>query len=245
MAEQKKTDLEYELADVLIGMPHDFSVGRKHFRIYPVTLAKVFLLGRYMEELKIDRATVKINPYLEALRLAHEKREECCYIIAVHTAPNTYKDLFDRRAIVIRKNFFMKEMDDEDIATMMIYALTWDRTKELSSMLGIDDERKRMHDILAIKKNDKNSMQFGGVSIFGTFIGQLKEMGYSDDEILYEKGYSYLRLMLMDKIVSTYLTDEELGKIPESKGGKMIQADDPQAMEKLKGLLSSRGVRFE
>lgn len=245
MEEHKKKDIEYDFADILIDMPHDFSVGRKHFRIYPVTLAKVFLLSRYIEDLDINSKIVNINPYLEAIRLANEKKEKCCYIMAIHTAPNTYKDLFNRKAITERKNFFMKECDVEDIASIMIYAITWDKTEEISRFVGIDKERERKAKVMSVRSKDKNNVNFGGVSILGAFIGQMMEMGFSYNEIMYERGYIFLRLMLADKITSIYLSDDELNKLSEEFGGTMIDANDPDAMDKLKGKLGSKGVKFE
>ena len=243
MDKHKKTDIEYELADVVVGMPQDFSVGRHQYRLYPVTLGKMFLLKRYIDELDFNQEIARLNPYMEAIRMEKENKETCCQVIAVHTAPNTYKDLFDRKAITARKNVFMKECDDEDIATLMVYALTWDKTDMLLEHVGLKKEAERRNKVMEIKGKDKNSVSFGGLSIFGRFIGQLKEMGYSDDEILYEKGYCYLRMMLADKIVSLYLTDDELNKLPNDVGGTMIDANDPQAFEKLKGRL--KGVKFE
>ena len=235
-------DIEYDLADVIIGRPYPFSVGRKHFCLYPLTLAKLYLLKRQIESLGIDNSQLVINPFMEALRLVAAKRETCCRILAYHTAPNTKKDLFDNRAITIRKNYFEKEIDDADLASMMIMVLTTDKTEQFFKHLGIDKERERLNLVMEVKaKHDKNTMSFNGLSIFGTFIGQLKEMGYSDDEILFEKGYTYLRLMLADKVVTLHLTDEERNDIPASAGGTYFDASDPKNAAKIMAMMSERG----
>ena len=46
MDENKTIDNEYDLTDVIIGRPQEFKVGRKSFRLYPLTLAKMLLLKR-------------------------------------------------------------------------------------------------------------------------------------------------------------------------------------------------------
>lgn len=237
-------EIEYILSDVIIGRPHGFTVGRKHFYLYPVTLAKMYLLKRQIDNLEINNTILKANPYLEAIRVAKEHRDVCCNILAYHTAPNTYKDLFDNRAISIRKNFFAKELTDEELATQIIMVLTADKTEELLQYLGLDKEREKLRKVMAVKeKHEKNMLSFNGKSLFGTFICQLKELGYTDNEILYEKGYTYLRLILADKVATVHLSDEERQDIPTTLGGTMLDGNDPKSREALKARLMQRGVK--
>lgn len=244
MADQKKEIIDYDLADIITQKPHEIRVGRKLFRLYPVTLAKTFRLQRLMDGLSIDGKILRRNAYLEALRLAETDKRRCCQILAIHATPNTYKDMWNSQAIASRRNTF-ETMSHENIASLLIYALTWDKTDSIIRDLGIDKERERLNKALEIKrKNGKNNLQFGGITIFGTFIGQLKEMGYSDNEILYEYGYTYLRLMIADKVTSLYLTDEELQELPTENGGKLIDGNDPAAFDQLKSALAGRGIKF-
>ena len=236
-------DIEYDIADVIIGRPHGFVVGRKHFYLYPITLAKMFLLKRQIDALDINEKLLKTNPYMEAIRLAKSKREECCHILAYHTAENTRKALYDIKAIENRQKHFSKEIDREDLASLMIYVLSADKTDEIIKHYGLDVEHERLAKVMEIKrKNDKNTLYFCGKSMFGTFIGQLKEMGYSDDEIVYERGFSYLRLMLADKATSIHCTDEEMDQIPHEAGGRFLDASDPANAEKIMAALKDRGI---
>ena len=252
MNTKKKTNknIEEELADVLIGRPQEFEVeskkGRKtvrmQFCLYPVTLAKTMILRRHVEALGLDPDVLAKNPFLEALRAAKEKRRTVCTILAYDTAPNSKEDFFDTKAIAFRRDFFDKNLSDGDMATLLILALD-DKTDKLTKHLGLDKERERLLKVLAVKqKHDRNSITFGGLSIFGTFIGQLKEMGYSDNEIIFEKGYTYLRLMLMDKINQVILTDEERKEIPTGLGGGFLDANDPENTKKIVAALKNRGV---
>ena len=245
MDEHKKTDIEYDLADVIIGAPHDFFVEKDRFRLYPMTLAKMFLLKRYFDELDFSEENVRLNPYMEAVRLAEEHTEVCCRIIAVFTAPNTYKDLYDYDAIEKRFERFKEKLSYEDIATMMVYVLTWDKTDALYRHIGLDKEAVRRAKIMKVKKDDKNNISFGGLSLFGTFIGQLKEMGYSDNEILYEKGYVYLRLMLADKVVTINLTEEERNEIPPMLLPDYMDAGDAKNAQAIIAELNNRGIKVE
>ncbi len=234
-------EIEYDLADVIIGRPHGFTVGRKHFYLYPITLAKLFLLKRQIDSLGIDQSVLRINPILEAMRLVNKDRDTCCQILAYHTAPNTYKDLFDNRAVTIRKNYFAKEMEDGDIASLLIMVLTADKTEKFIKELGLDKERERLNRVMEVKrKHDKNTLSFNGFGIFGTFIVQLKELGYSDNEILYERPYSFLRLMLADKVVSLHLSDEERTELSREDGGTFFDASNPDNAAKILKFMNER-----
>ena len=242
MKTKSNRDIERALADIVTGRPHEFTVGRKHLRLYPVTLAKTFELKGHMENLDINLAILAANPYIEALRLVQSCRDTCASILAIHTARNTFKDLYDNKSFQERRNL-MKTLSVESMATLLMMVLTLDDPDQVMEHLGIRKERERMSRVIALKKDrDKNQQSFGGVSLFGGFIGQLKEMGYNDDEILYERPYSYLRLMLADKIATVYLTDDELNSLPVEVGGTMLDGNDPSSFIKLKELLADRGV---
>lgn len=245
MSEDEKKRIEhneYDLADVVIGRPQEFKVGRKTFRLYPLTLAKSLLLKRQMDGLELNMDILKANPFLEALRIAREHRLTCCTILAYHTAPNTYKDLYDTKSITTRRNYFNKSLDDVDIATLLITILD-DKTDRLIKHIGLDKEQEKLRRVMSVKKkHDKGTASFCGLSLFGTFIGPLKEMGYSDDEILYERGYTYLRLMLADKIQQIILSDDERKEIPAELGGDYVDANDPKQAEKIMSMFATKGV---
>lgn len=237
-------DIEYDYADVIIGRPQDFRVGRKSFKLYPVTLAKMFLLRRHLEGLGLNTESLKINTYMEALRLSQDNREECCHILALHTAPNTYKDLYDTRAITIRKNYFIENLSDEDLASLLIYVFSSDKTEAIMKHLGLDKEHERYGRVIDVKK-DKNTMTFNGLSIFGTLIVPLKEMGYTDNEILYEKSYAFIRLALADKVSTVYLTDEERKNLKTEYGGTLIDGNDPNSIGKVMEVFGNKGITIK
>ncbi|MBR4533879.1 MAG: hypothetical protein IKO85_04975 [Bacteroidaceae bacterium] len=238
------SDIDYNLVDVIIERPYDFSVGRKHFSLYPVTLAKMFLLKRQVDGLGVDTNILKVNPYLEAMRVVRASRDICCHILAIHTAPNTKKDLFDQRAITIRKNYFIENLSDDDLATLIIVVLTSDKTEEYIKHLELDKERSNISRLMDIKrKHDTNNFAYGGKTILGTFIQQLKEMGYSDDEIRFEMSYSYLKLMLADKVVNIYLSDSEIKDLPADLGGTLLDGNDPNSIGQLNAFLASKGLK--
>lgn len=234
-------DIERALADIVTGRPHEFTVGRKHLRLYPVTLAKTFELKGHMENLDINLALLAANPYIEALRLVQVHRSTCASILAIHTARNTARDLYDDKAFRERRNL-MESLSVESMATLLMMVLTSDHSEQVMEHLGILKERERLRRVVSLKSGEKNQQSFGGVSLFGGFIGPLKDMGYSDDEIIYERPYSYLRMMLADKVTTVYLSDDELRSLPADVGGTMLDGNDPASFAKLKDMLAVRGV---
>lgn len=241
--DEQRVNLEKEFADIVTEEPYEFTVGRKLFRLYPVTLAKTFVLRRVMDGLGIDWSLLRVNPFLEALRLVELHRKACCEVIAVHTAPNTYKDLFNSHAMATRRNVFLT-MNDKAIAKLLLLTLTSDKTDSVIRGYELDKERERLQKAIDVKET-KNSPSFGGKTILGTFIAQLMEMGFSHDEILYERSYSFLRLMLADKVVSLYLSDKEQEKLPPDIGGSVLDGNDPASFTKLKSFLARKGMQIK
>ena len=69
-------------------------------------------------------------------------------------------------------------------------------------------------------------------------------MGFSLHEILFEYSYDLLRLLLMDKQVSIYLSDDELRDVRGSVGA-LIDGESSGADEKLRAYLASKGITVE
>ena len=235
---------EYYLADIITGKPHKITIGRKVLYLYPVTLAKQIMLRWYVDALEINTDILKGSPEFEALRLVVNHRDVCCGMLAIHTSPNTYKDLYNMKARAERRNLFMKA-DDADLASIMLTVLSGDKADVVMQHLGIDMEQERLKKVMSVKeKNGKNSVTFGGKSVFGAFIGQMKEMGFTVNEILYECGYSFLQLVLADKLTSVYLSDSELDELPSlAVLAKTMDANDPHSADLILASLSGRGLK--
>lgn len=230
---------EYDLADIILGKPHDFRAGDRRFCLWPVTLGKMFMLRPYMEAAGVDSLT-GANPYASALRLVREKKEPCAAILAIHTIKNRRKCLLDPSEIRRRTDFFASELVDEDLASLLVIVLTGDRTRQVAVHLGLDRERERLEEALRVKRSS-NTLSFGARSVFGSFIAPLKEMGFTTDEIIFECGYGFLRLMVMDKQTSLYMSDEEIQQIGGSAGA-LIDGDGADADSQLEAFFASKGV---
>lgn len=204
----KEKQLELDIADAIIERPKGFHVGRRHFYLYPITLGKMYLQKRVMDILDINEDLLQENPYMEALRLVESKKEECCLMLAYHTL-QTKAEVLDNRKVTARKNIFSREIDNEDIATLILACLTSDKTPLIIHHFGIDEETERQAEVAKAKDN-KNTFAFGGKSIYGTLIDVACERyKWTYDYVLWEISYTNLQMLMKDRVSSIYLTDEE------------------------------------
>ena len=238
-------EISQQIASIITGRPLSFRIGRKALSLYPVTFAKTYVLAPYIEALGVDARLLNASPSTEALRLAASKREVCASILAVHATPNTARDFFDKRSFSVRRNIFLK-LSSTDMASLLLYVLSGDESQQVMAALGMDKEQRRLEKVARLKsKSDTSTLTFGGKSVFGSFIAPLKEMGYTDNEILYERGYTYLRLMLADKPVSVFLTEDGRGRLSNDIITPLYDADSPSAVAGLSEWLAGRGLRLQ
>ena len=225
----KEKQLELDIADTIIDRPKGFSVGRRHFYLYPLTLGKMHLQKRVIDNLDLNMELLHVNPYAEALRLVSENKEDCCLLLAYHTL-QTKKEILNNRSVTIRKNVFLKEMDSEDIATLLLSCLTEDKTAILIQHFGIDKELERMSEVMKAK-NNSNSFSFGGKSIYGTMIDAACERyKWTYDYVVWEISYTNLQLMLKDSIKSVYLTDDEMKKAHINNTSSMVDGNGKESV---------------
>ena len=183
---------------------------------------------------------MQLEPHVECLRLVETKKDICAQILAIHATPNTRKELYNGSGMKTRRRI-MGSLKTEHLAALLMIVMTRENMDMIMKHYGIDEERKRMAEVMKVKKrDDKSTLTFGGKTLIGTFICQLKEMGYRDEEIVFELGYDYLQLVLADRLSTIYLSNEELESIPESAGGKMLDGEDEDAMRKLEEMIKSR-----
>lgn len=230
--------------DALIEKPYPFTIeaegkGERHFFLYPVTLGKLHLLKRHMENMEINLDNVRVNPHLEALRVVKGHKDEVCKVIAYHTFKRK-RDIFDTTLIQETADFIRDNSADEELATLLIFLLTRDNIEQYKEHLGIAKENERMRRVAEAKKaaqKSKNDYEFGGKTIYGTLIDQACERyGWPYDYVVWGISLVNLQLLLADKIQNIYLTDEEKKKVQSSllnDDQDVIKADNKENMERI------------
>lgn len=225
----KEKQLELDIADTIIDRPKGFSVGRRHFYLYPVTLGKMYLEKRIISNLNINIELLQANPYIESLRLVETKKEQCCLLIAYHTL-QTKQEVLNNEIVNNRKKLILNEMSNEDIATLVLTCLTHDKTATYIQYYGIDKELERMSEVVKAK-DSKNSFSFGGKSIYGTLIDTVCERyKWTFDYVLWEISYTNLQMLVKDKVTSVYLTDEEMKSVHINNVSEMVDGNSKESV---------------
>lgn len=124
----------------------------------------------------------------------------------------------------------MREMDNEDIATLILACLMYDKTLLFIQYFGIDKEQERMSEVIKAKDN-KNSFSFGGKSIYGTIIDAACERyKWTYDYVVWGISYTNLQMLLKDYVKSVYLTDDEMKSAHLNNTSAMIDGNDKDAV---------------
>lgn len=209
---EKGEQLDLDIADAIIDRPKGFSVGRRHFYLYPMTLGKVYLQKRVVEALDINEEILIENPYAEALRIIETKKDECCLLLTYHTLQKKH-EVLDNRKVSERKKYFLNNVSKEDLATLLIACLSNDKLNAFIQHLGIDKEQERLEE--AAKAKDKSgTLIFGGKSVYGKLIDAACERyKWTFDYVVWEISFVNLQLLLKDSIKSVYLTEDERKRV--------------------------------
>lgn len=224
-------------ADIVMEAPHSFSTGKKTYSLYPLTLGKLMLIQRQLEDVGINAEGVAQWPIMEIVRIVREHRESCLLVIYYATAKDK-AECFDVKRIGKKVNELSGALDDEDIATLMVLVLTEDKTEKVKSHYGIDKENEAMNSVLKIKSQG-GSLSFGGKTLVGAVIDQACERyGWTVDYVVWGISYSTLRLMMADRVNTLYLSEDERNKVP----AHILQRDEDvirasrETMEQIKSM---------
>lgn len=202
---------------VLTDMPLGIEIAGSRYFLYPLTLGKMYLTSQIIDRLDINQENLKVNAFMEALRVVNEHFDDCCTLIAYHTF-NQKNLLLNKNVIEKRAKMIHNSCDNDDIATLLITILSDNKLNDIITELGLDKESERMTRI-SQAKDIKNQFIFGGKTIWGSLIDAACERyKWTFDYVVWEISYNNLSLMMKDKITSIYLSDDERKKahIPSS-----------------------------
>lgn len=227
---ESKERIEMDIADAVMERPVGFNIGSRYFYIYPATLGKSYLLARLFKELDANQQIVATNPYMEAIRLCKTKKDIVCRILSYSTF-NKKKDIFNNAKIAGRADFFYKNLDMEELATLLVLILTSDNLETYIHYFGIDKERKERKRIAEIKDSN-GSVTFGGNSVYGTLIDfACQRYGWTMDYVVWGISHVNLRMLMADAINTIYLSAEERKQLNIFDNKENINADDPRNEE--------------
>lgn len=218
-------DVSAYLADIVMEAPHVFSVGDKSYTLYSISLGKLLLMQRLINDMGMGGEDMAQWPVVEIVGVVKEHRESCLQMITYAIAKNK-AECFDVKRIRKAMDAFDGELTDEDIATLIVYILT-DKTDKIKTQYGIDKEQQAMSAVMKAKSGG-GSLSFGGKTILGTLVDQACERyGWTVEYAVWGVAYTTLQMMLADRVNTVYLSDEERKKVPSyilQKDEELIKA---------------------
>lgn len=216
-----------EINDIIIDKPYRFEIDGRLFFLYNETLGKKMFAYHYLTRLGIDDKIMQMNPYLECMRVIHEKDADVCKLIAVHTL-RSKEDLFDRQKLNEAAEYIQNHADDDDKVSLLILIFTRERSvDDVKKFYRMNLDDRRREELMRVKKNN-NTFMVGGCSIYGNLLDAACERyKWTLDYVLWGISYINLRMMLADAPTSIYLSDDERKHITMSTDNTVINADDP------------------
>ncbi len=231
-----KDNLNEALADAVMNRPREFFIDRQRFCLWSPTLGMSLLLERHLSALDIDNALLAKNPAMEALRLASGKRQEVCYILAILSL-RKYSELSNTQTITRRANVFEEKLSNDEIAQLLLIALSEPKAETLISLSGIAKDQEEQSKIARHKNRDGHTLSFGGKTIYGTLIdAACSRYGWAKEYVVWGIDLASLRMMLADSVNSVYLSDEEMKSLGISTTHQQKYGMTPEDIAKLKAM---------
>lgn len=120
---RKQLLIEQHVSDAMTEKPIALRIGDKEYKIAPPSFGKMQILSKLFLELDFDEKTLQENPETEVMRLAVEKTNLVCRLIAVATF-NTKEDLMDDDKIAERAELIKWEGKPNDLSIVVLAILT-------------------------------------------------------------------------------------------------------------------------
>lgn len=217
-----------EISDALIERPIGFTYRRRHFLIYPPTLGKIQLISRLLSSIGFDKLDKDGDVYPLILSAVATKREVCKRLLAYSTLP---ADKCLDEGLVRKQLRKLRWMREADLASMIMIAMTMDRSEEIMEHFGLDMEAKQLAKVMKVKSKNKNSLDFAGKSVWGTMIDSACERyGWTYQYVLWGISYCALKMLLSDQVKTVLLTDDERKNASIPKDRRIIDADNPELL---------------
>lgn len=227
-----KDNLNEALADAVMDRPREFFIDKRRFEQWSPSLGMSLMLERHLSALIIDKELLVKNPSMEAMRLISAKRIEVCRILTILSTRDR-RDLDRSKWIERRAKFFSRNIPDEDIAKLLLMAMSEPKAETLISFSGIAKEQEEQSRIAKHKNKDGHTLSFGGKTIYGTLIDTAcSKYGWTKQYVVWGIDLVSLRMMLADSVNIVYLSDEEIKALHIVAGG-VIDANDPASIAQL------------
>jgi hypothetical protein len=212
--EKLSEDMEQELYSTIIQTSYAFDAGSGHYSIRPITLGREMMLKPEIRAIEAMHASPAEDLQHLALKAATERKNEVLRALAIVTL-DSRKELMDENAILSRMLDLDNDLDETEMAALLVIVLKeMGKVSRLMKATGIDRDREHLKAVHDAKKANKNTVTFGGVSIYGRLLDVACERyGWTLDYVLWGISSVNLQMMLADQVSSVFISDDELKNI--------------------------------
>ncbi len=234
--EKLSEDMEQELYSTIIQTSYVFNAGNGRYSIHPITLGREIMLKPEIRTIEATHTSPAESLQHLALKAATEQKNEVLRALAIATL-GSREELMDENAISSRMSELDIDLDVTDMATLLVIILKeMGKVARLMKATGIDRDREHMKVVHDAKKTNKNTVTFGGITIYGRLLDVACERyGWTLDYVLWGISSANLQMMLADQVSSVFISDEELKNIGDDD--ECINGDDPANNGRLHELL--------
>lgn len=239
-----------DLTTTLLELPLYFTTeSGKRFALYRPTLGVMLLGAELLRQLnKDDEGQGGRLPTgeLELLRLALDHRAESLRLVALHSIAKP-QSLKDPKRLDEATERLDKELNTQDLASLLAVVLSLDDISQLYTSLGFDKLHEQRRAVEQAKDNTDSGgggIHLGGLSLYGSTIDALaSRYGWTLDYILWGLSYANIRLLLSDIPSYVYLSDEEWKRLPPQHNPRAVFLDEntDEAQTLLERLASESG----
>lgn len=228
--------LNETLADAVMDRPREFFIGNRRFEQWSPSLGMSLMLERHLSALGIDNELLVKNPSMEAMRLISAKRIEVCRILAILSTRDR-RHLDRSKWIEKRAQFYSRNLSDEDIAKLLLIAMSEPKADTLISLSRIAKEQEEQARIANYKNQDGHTLSFGGKTIFGSLIVPACDtLKCLPSDAVWGIPLIQLRMCLADKINTVYVSDEDMKALGISSTHQQKFGMTPEDIAKLKAM---------
>lgn len=234
MSSTDKRRLEKLIEDSIMELPIGFTVGERHFFLYPVTLGRAYLISREREGMADNLREIFFSSSSEE-RLNY--RKSICRIVAIQTLKSK-DEIFDISALNERLEYLYHNLEDSELFSLYDMIMdSFEDSKAFVKSCGLEQDRQVL-DKIAKLKEDGGNITFGAKTPYGAFISPACEKyGWSMEYVVWGISLTNLEMLLADASTSVYLSKEDRKKLKISTDRTIIDANDPANVERIRQIL--------
>lgn len=229
---KEQSNIEQIAIDALLEKPITFKLDGRFFYVYQPSIGISMLSKQILERLQLNKNLTAVNPTFAILNAVREQKNDILRLIAIHTFAD--RRVAMKEEAVVKRIKELGSMGIDNMTAVLMGVFEWQSWQEkIEKEYHIDIERQKREEVSRAKEDDKSSITFGGLSMWGSMIDfACERYGWSVEYVVWGVSALNLSLMMADSINSVYLTDKERRRVNISNDRKYFSGDSKKGAKK-------------